>query len=1047
MVLPYLTVATVGFLLLPESCTSRRHIPIPANQITDTDRGTVPRALRDNKSEANDGRDNFHLTAAASRLLQEAEEGWQSNNIDEEVDDGNNGDAQNSSSKPPKYNVYSLPTFEIQLDIDLWTTAVNAQFLNHRHLSLERGPREEPREEKQKQKQKQQQQQQQQQHDVQKHYIRHLQSDKNDDEDPLLSLQALKNALQLTPANYNGLATTATLGEQIREFLIDATIDYVLRFSHEMLRTRERIDKGWDVVHALDLRGEVLDVEFKEEETYFLGGSGGKDAVGNGGFRSLQNYEDNTHDNYDVQRGRRAAQSSETFATLTLSFTGTAAILQGQSTASSLLQFSSPSDLSLYRRPDIGRDELRLLLRGSFAPPDGPYRFLSLLLESSSQSSQPLSLRQIERMTHRERMAYDAALVLGGTRQVKARTDLDLFPQADFLGMEDANPSDASTVLGNGSGNGNGPMMLDPKAEKRESITVFLQGAYLVLFIGGFYVYASYNFRRMHLKRELEKYHHRNDVGTVLVKDGELNDSGLFALSSMQKAKLFRRRKGKFMVIRATRFGRLGRLGKWIRSGSGKRGKGSPSVTVGYDDGEDGFFELELSGIESSDEGDSSGEDLSSVDYGDESGDNMEKGLRESYAESVRFKKGLDMNPIDAENHGRHVESPGSNTMKPVDDEIIMTEQSSTPPTGAWGDVLDDVVPIPANDGVKGMDDGDGKYQHGGSNGEVIVQRRYVQPASPFDVLYGAAFLHGEADRVEAMRRYKKSKQRIRASPSARRRKKKKKASTMKVIMDAMNGQKSKDAIKPMMTISEVEDAASAAKELFAEEDEDDYDSDDKEEADEVEESDDLEKVDHGEARNNNPSQSSFYAPSNFLRNLSEKYKLGLFENEDSIKAQDGISGQSATDEPPKHEEEFPVEEGVVFKDFPRQDGTPCLIYNVADDAKPQTSGSDDFATLQQTVEYIEPIAEDEDSIFEEEANQEESANNQSIAPESAEPTDDFSTKLNRILTSKTNQIEERKQMEREMEGMRKEREERKRLAAQTAGSAEEQTVSMGDST
>lgn len=37
--------------------------------------------------------------------------------------------------------------------------------------------------------------------------------------------------------------------------------------------------------------------------------------------------------------------------------------------------------------------------------------------------------------------------------------------------------------------------------------------------------------------------------------------------------------------------------------------------------------------------------------------------------------------------------------------------------------------------------------------------------------------------------------------------------------------------------------------------------------------------------------------------------------------------------------------------------------------------------------------------------------------------------------------------MEREMEGMRKEREERKRLAAQTAGSAEEQTVSMGDST
>ena len=34
----------------------------------------------------------------------------------------------------PRYNVYSLPPFEIKLDVDLWTTVLNGSYLNVRRL-------------------------------------------------------------------------------------------------------------------------------------------------------------------------------------------------------------------------------------------------------------------------------------------------------------------------------------------------------------------------------------------------------------------------------------------------------------------------------------------------------------------------------------------------------------------------------------------------------------------------------------------------------------------------------------------------------------------------------------------------------------------------------------------------------------------------------------------------------------------------------------------------------------------------------------------------
>ena len=762
-------------------------------------------------------------------------------------------------------------------------------------------------------------------------------------------------------------------------------------------------------MHAIDLRGSVLDVGFKVEETYFIGDGvdsnigGGKNNIGGnngGGFRKRrQLLQSNTNVNilspralnvdadtattrWTPDNNDKPSESSETFASIILSFTGTAAILQGYNIPpfdnnNNIENENFTNSLSLYKRPTIGRDELRLALRGSFAPPDGPYQFLSLVLESANNIRQ--KNYPVEEMSHSDRMEYDAGLVLGGSRQVKVRTDLDLYPDSEFVGQHDEKlhaatfgVSSGSSVLGASTIFGN--TMTNAEAEKRESIAVFLEGAYLVLFLGGFYLYASYKYRRMHLKQELYRYGEKDGNNSILVLKDE--ESGLFSRSL--NSKLFHgnerrgrggggRRGGGFTVIRATRFGRLG---KWVGGAVTtvvRRGKdGHSHETIDFD-GEDGFFERELSGVESSDEGDGSNDSRSSLEYCEESSD-LEKGLRESYDESNRFRRGLDMNPIDAVSHGRDVGSPGSHTMKAVDDEM---RERSTPPMGGWGNVLDSVVPIPASDSVKGVDDRDATYNMSGPHGDVLVQRRYVQPASPFDVLYGAAFLHGEADRVEAQRRMKKNKQRIRSSPSARRRKKKKKASTMKLVADAMHGQRSTDAIRPMMTITEVEDAAASAKELFAEEDEDEYDSDENDEVEEsVGSSNTFGKLGPGELRHN-PSPMSFYSPSNFMRNLSERYNLGLFDplsSEEIDKAFDsGAATLDATmnvvEEQPKFED-FPVEEGVVFRDFPRQDGTPCLIYDVTEeDVKSSFSTTDDVAAPQ-AVDEVERIVEDENSIF-----------------------------------------------------------------------------------
>jgi len=741
------------------------------------------------------------------------------------------------------------------IDIDLWTTAANGGYLNHRDLQLDENDL---------------------QIDVHKlkyestsleggeRYLDAMDnwggpfSSNTDDErygsgsssetsssgnsnnkntDPMASLLALKQSLDPNDENND-----SNLSEYVRALLVEYTTDYVTSFVHSVFKTDERVDKGWSLVHAMNLNGELAGVDFREEKVQYLSGESGS-RNGNNKLRGLQGNNDvdfsegpesftnqvvNHVDKVDLQ------SSKETFASLTFTFSGTAAVLQGKSIDEDLVKSTMSS--SLYLRPEIGREELRLALRGAFAPPDGPYQFLSLVLQSATKDRlYDIPSKVLSSMSHSDRMEHDAALVLSGTREVKTRTDLDLYPQTPFAGQDDPNPhvNPLNSIL----------WVSLEEAEKRESIAVFLEGSFLVLFIGGFYLYASLKYRRNYLKWELERYG-----------------------SMKEEAVLFKHKYGN------SRRGPTARIVR-LMSGFRRNKKESQSPVTVEIDGMDGFFERESSGFDS--EEDMHDLDIleeSPLDYCEESSD-LEKGLKASYDESNRNRRGLDMNPLDEGNLSR---SPGSNTMKAMDDE--MKESASSPSMSPKKIDWENVVPIPASDAVGRLDDKNATYQIGGINdGDgILVQRRYVQPASPFDVLYGAAFLHGEADRVEAQRRLKSQRKKIRASPSIRKRKKKKKTLTMKLVTEAMNGQRSKDAIKPMMTIAEVDDnggVKTGIMEVFNEVEEDGYDSDEHAKAVTPQ----LSQLGPGELRHNT-STMSFYSPSNFMRNLSEKYNLGLFD-------------------------------------------------------------------------------------------------------------------------------------------------------------------------
>ena len=595
--------------------------------------------------------------------------------------------------------------------------------------------------------------------------------------DPLSSFSAVKDALQQQqqPETYGD---KKTFSEYIRILLTEYTTDYVTSVAYEALKSSERAEKGWDVVHAVDLRASMMDTTFYHEETHFI--------------------EDSDSD---------ASDQEETFASLTFEFSGTAAILKGTNlddiVKGNTLDDTSTSTTTsaIHNRPIIGTHELRLMVRSAFAAPDGPYQYLTFILDESRRDEEDFVL---DKMSYEDSLEHDATVLLGGSREVTVRIDMD-------------NPGGlapfTSSTLNEQPGS--------DQAERRESIAVFLEGLFLVVFLGGFYMYASYKFRRNHLKQELMKY----GEGAILVKSGEKT---LFSPESRSKSKF------NFKL-------------KWLKY---NRVKNASSPTTMQTLEEDGFFRSE------------------SFDSDYNEREDLEMGLKESYDESIRSGGGLDMSPIDMDSDtNQDMSSAGVNTMKAVDDDMKAQSSSTSAVAGLHENmienVLENVVPIPAKDDENAayLMSKKGKKAMSDKGVSIIVQRRYVQPAAPLDVLYGAAFLHGEAERVEAQRRLRKKKK-IRASPSSRNRVKKKKSTAKLLMAQAMSGQRSKNAVNPMMTITESIDEVA----------EEDYDSDE-----------DL------------IITASSYSPSKFMQNLSDwvmgaevGVELNCAEERDDDEEEDG---------------------------------------------------------------------------------------------------------------------------------------------------------------
>jgi hypothetical protein len=569
--------------------------------------------------------------------------------------------------------------------------------------------------------------------------------------DPLSSFSAVKDALQQQPDTDGG---KKTFPEYIRILLTEYTTDYVTSIAYEGLKSSERAEKGWDVVHAVDLRASMMDVTFYHEETHFI--------------------EDSDSD---------ASDQEETFASLSFEFSGTAAILKGTN-LDDIVKGNTIDDTStststtsaIHNRPIIGTHELRLMVRSAFAAPDGPYQYLKFISDESRRDEEDFVL---DKMSYEDSLEHDATVLIGGSREVTVRTDMD-------------NPGGLSPFTSSTLNEQPG----SDQAERRESIAVFLEGLFLVFFLGGFYMYASYKFRRNHLKQELMKY----GEGAILVKSGE---NTLFSPESRSKSKF------NFKL-------------KWLKY---NRVKNASSPTTMQTLEEDGFFRSE------------------SFDSDYNEREDLEMGLEESYDESIRCGGGLDMSPIDMDSDiNQDMSKAGVNTMKAVDDDMKTQSLSTSAVAGLHENmienVLENVVPIPAKDDENAayLMSKKGKKAMSDKGVSIIVQRRYVQPAAPLDVLYGAAFLHGEAERVEAQRRLRKKKKKIRASPSSRNRVKKKKSTAKLLMAQAMSGQRSKNAVNPMMTITESIDEVA----------EEDYDSDE-----------DL------------IITASSYSPSKFMQNLS----------------------------------------------------------------------------------------------------------------------------------------------------------------------------------
>ena len=210
-----------------------------------------------------------------------------------------------------------------------------------------------------------------------------------------------------------------------------------------------------------------------------------------------------------------------------------------------------------------------------------------------------------------------------------------------------------------------------------------------------------------------------------------------------------------------------------------------------------------------------------------------------------------------------------------------------------------------------------------------VTPRRYVTPASPFDLLYGAAFTHSDKAKVQlsrAMKMKKKTRRNVK-QPKARQ-------------------------LKPLNTITEV-----------------------------VEEE----------------SNESFFPQ--IMSSISSF-----------------ISDKIESSTPKNNKDDF-----LVYRDFPRHDGTPCVMFQPVDDVDWEASKEkrkQDDKSPPQTAFNLKDDDDDADLSYD--------SNSSSDSKDGKEDVDCFVDKLEALMAARSRQYEERKKLDNEISERKKLRLERR---------------------
>jgi len=248
-------------------------------------------------------------------------------------------------------------------------------------------------------------------------------------------------------------------------------------------------------------------------------------------------------------------------------------------------------------------------------------------------------------------------------------------------------------------------------------------------------------------------------------------------------------------------------------------------------------------------------------------------------------------------------------------------------------------IPVPAR--FDEVTDGR-KKTNKGPHASDVTPRRYVKPASPFEILYGAAFAHSEQARV--------------AVEQARVKWRKKPSVTHRILKN----KKIMKPLKPLNTITEVNE-------------------------------DELKTPD----TNSNES---------FLPQIISSISSYITEKFDSSPGE-------------KDKEEF-----LVYRDFPRHDGTPCVMFTPIDEV------DWDLARQESTESKTPPRKSFQNLIKDDDADISYTSSQSSVFVDKEETVDNFVDKLENLMASRSRQYEERKKLDKEVAEKKKARFEQRKL-------------------